>query len=88
MTEERTIKEQFSKLSEEQIGFILKEFDFERKDLDSFNENVLEKIYYALGDIEVSELMEDDENVSERGKMASEIIDILGEIYVIEDDED
>ena len=79
------MKEQLKKLSKESLKFLDDSFGIHGDALDSFTEEQYDELYDRLCDIEVEETINaDDEPLSDRGRMASDLVTILGEVYAQE----
>lgn len=77
--EEEQMKEYFKLLNPDQNDFILKEFGIGETQIPEMDEDALYSLYDRLCDIEVDETIEADEgSLSERGKMAVSIVDVVG----------
>lgn len=77
--------EQLKKLSKESLEFLEDSFGIHVDELDSFTEEQYDELYDRLCDIEVEETIKaDDEPLSGRGRMASDLVTILGEVYAQE----
>ena len=75
------MKEQLKKLSKESLKFLEDSFGIHVDELDSFTEEQYDELYDRLCDIEVEEKIKaDDEPLSDRGRMASDLVTILGEV--------
>lgn len=73
------MREYFKLLNTEQKEFILKEFRIEEEQIFEMSEDSLYDLYDNICGIEVDETLEAEEGpLSERGKMAVSIIDVVG----------
>lgn len=75
-------------LSEEQFDFICEEFELTDVMLNDLSDDDVEDVYEGLADIEVEETMKADEenkDISERGRIASEIVTLWGNVFAEED---
>ena len=79
-----SVKDFLDLLNPEQLDFIAEEFSMTQKQLSGLSDEALDEIYENLGDIEVEETMDADEtgaDLSERGRIASEIVTVWGNAY-------
>ena len=65
-------------MTETQVNFICDELEIEEDLLLNAEEDELEDIYYILCDIEISEIPDDDSEISDRCKLASDIVTLWG----------
>ena len=66
-------------LDDEQITFIEDELGITGEDISGYTDDELnEKVYEPMCDIEIEEAPQDDADESDRCKMASEIVTVLG----------
>ena len=72
-----------SLLGPEHLGFIEKELGVSKDDIEGMSDDEFSELYDQLADIEVDEVCTaGDDNVSERGNAAANIVTILGnELY-------
>jgi CRISPR/Cas system-associated endonuclease/helicase Cas3 len=82
------MKEAIKKLTEEQVEFILEECSIEPDELSSMSdEDLYDKVFEKMCDIEIDTIPDDeDEEESDRCKMASDIVTLLGNSIPREDD--
>lgn len=80
------MKEVVEELTNQQFDFIEKEFGLTKENLLSMTENEIGELYDKVCDIELTELGENAENVSERCSIAADIVTLLGN--TIDDEED
>lgn len=79
--------EVLKELSKEQVDFICQECKITKDELNTFDDDELyDKVYDAMCDIECAEAPRDEEEESERCTIASDIVTLLGN--TIEDDDD
>lgn len=72
-------EEALTNLTEDQLEFIRKEFEITDEELFSQSEDSIGELYEALCDIEIAEApVSNDEEESERCKIASSIVTVLG----------
>ncbi|MCR5353815.1 MAG: hypothetical protein K6D98_05870 [Clostridiales bacterium] len=72
-------KSGFGKLKQKHFDFLTEEFGFSKENIEEFtDEEMNDKIYEPLCDIETSETPTDDSPLPERCKLVSEIVTTLG----------
>lgn len=76
------MKEVVKKLAEEQVAFIESEFGISRAELEAMSEDDLyDRVYdpaCVIEEVETVATIDDDSDLSERGKIASELVTVLG----------
>lgn len=81
--------EALRELTKEQIDFICQECKITENELNSLNDDELyDKVYDVMCDIECAEVPRDGEEESERCAIASDIVTLLGNTLEQCDDED
>ena len=89
---ESVLRNTLDDMTEAQKQFICDEMGFSADELDNASEEQLGEVYDVLCDIEIEETTDDDE-LSERGKLAESLVTLMGnaiaesEGYLDENDE-
>ena len=78
------IKNAAKSMTEEQLNFVMSEFDATKGEISSWNEEKWEEVYDALCDIELDEITPDREE-SPRCKLATELVTLFGNEIAVDE---